>query len=185
MSVFLAVRDRIDDAIELDGATQVRTDESWLVTEYPVADAVSDHSQRRPIRYVLDVVLTETPPDGTERDPDRVQTAIEWLRSHAGILLDVEVGTQREPIRSVMIEGTPRVYTTTRAVTMNLALREVVIVRAQSIDLPAIPPRPKRSAASGRAKETNDGEQAPVAAENDRIPSWLRAGSDLAGFTGN
>lgn len=181
MTVFLATRDRIDDAIELDGATQVRTDEGWILTEYPVADAVSDHSQRRPMRYVLDVVLSETPPDGTAADPDRVQNAIEWLRSHAGILLDVEVGTQREPIRSVMIEGTPRVYTTTRAVTMNLALREVVIVRAQSVELPAIPPRPRPSAASGRAKETNDGEQAPTGV--DALPSWLRAASNTAGVT--
>jgi hypothetical protein len=163
MSAVVTRRDT-GETLALDGVTSVRTDASWLLTEYPVGDAISDHSQRRPLRYALDVLLTETPPDGEEADPQRVQDAIDWLSASAGQLLDVEVATDREPIRSVMLEGLPRQYATLRSVALTLALREVQIVRTQSTTLPGIPATPRPSAASGRAQEADDGEQAPTEA---------------------
>ena len=145
----------------LDGVTSVRTDAAWVLTEYPVGDAISDHSQRRPQRYTLDVILTETPPDGTEADPQRVQDAIDWLTASAGQLLDVEVAGDREPIRSVMIEGLPRRYGIERNLTIAFALREVQIVSTQSTTLPGVPTTARPNAKSGRAQESDDGEQAP------------------------
>ena len=148
------------ETLVLDGVTACRTDVAYLLTEYPVGDAISDHSQRRPTRYVLDVVLTDTPPGGTEPDAQRVQDALDWLTASAGQILDVDVETEREPIRSVMIEGLPRSYARLRSVALTLSLREVQIVRTQSVTLPAIPARPRPSAASGRAQQRDDGEQA-------------------------
>jgi len=171
------------ETLALDGVTSVRTDASWLLTEYPVGDAISDHSQRRPLRYALDVLLTETPPDGEEADPQRVQDAIDWLSASAGQLLDVEVATDREPIRSVMLEGLPRQYATLRSVALTLALREVQIVQTQSTTLPGIPRTPRPSAASGRAQQADDGEQAPKAASaDDTAASRRQAGSVAARF---
>lgn len=179
MSAVVTRRDT-GETLTLDGVTSVRTDASWLLTEYPVGDAISDHSQRRPLRYALDVLLTETPPDGEEADPQRVQDAIDWLSASAGQLLDVEVATDREPIRSVMLEGLPRQYATLRSVALTLALREVQIVQTQSTTLPGIPRTPRPSAASGRAQEADDGEQAPVVA-SERDATLSRDLVDLGG----
>jgi len=176
MSAVVTRRDT-GEVLALDGVTSVRTDAGWQLTEYPVGDAISDHSQRRPVRYALDVILTETPPDGEEPDPQRVQDAIDWLTESAGQLLDVEVATDREPIRSVMLEGLPRQYATMRSVTLTLSLREVQIVRTQSVTLPGIPRRPKPSAAAGRAQQTDDGEQAPTEAS---LPDTVEARRALA-----
>ena len=174
----VVTRTQSGEAYSLDGVTSVRADASYLLTEFPVGDAIADHSQRRPVRYTLDVVLTETPPDGSGTDPQRVQDALDWLTASAGQLLDVDVATDREPIRSVMIEGLPRQYATERGLRVSMALREVQIVSTQSTTLPGIPTTPKASAASGRAQEADDGEQAPT---EERNSSTLADAADLVG----
>lgn len=165
----VVTRRETGETLLIDGVVQVRTSRPWIVTEFPVADTLTDHSQRRPETYSLDCIISETPPEAAEETgPEHVEAVVSWLKASAGQLLDVEI-VDRLPIRGVLLTDASDRYGILKEIRLTLGLREVRFADTQSFQTTAA----SALVEPGLSGEADDGEQAPEEVDNRGLAASL------------
>jgi hypothetical protein len=138
------------------------------VTEHPVefGGEVSDHVQKRPLRFVVDVIVTSTP-RGLP-DPGAIDNAYAFLQQAEGHpLVIVLTGEGAGTYTNVFIEAYPSRKDASKGRTFAIRFREVRIAFGLSVAIPVQAPAPV--AAVGAPDETKLGQQAPTAAPDQSI----------------
>lgn len=164
------------EAWSFDSAARLVPDQRMQMTTDPIEDGspFSDHIFEEPSRLMVAVGVTQTPLQdrswGQPTGPARVEAAQDFLRRASRELLTVEIYS--EVFEGYAILGVTEERTAIRGRRFQLELREVVIARAQTVEIPATQPPPEAQAAM--ADEVDAGEQAGSSdAADDRDRSWL------------
>jgi len=150
---------RVDNAqfVMLDATTEINFEHSALVTEHPIASALSvtDHVQDLPDRFNVRGLVTGSPtPNLTNPIAGRVESAREFLlgcKSDGALLI---VQTQRYgSFDNCVIERITYVVNREQALRVDIAVRRI---RLAEVGYVAIPPEAPLAAASSSMPDAQD-----------------------------
>lgn len=167
----------------LDGVLRVDFSPEASVTDHPVelGAEVSDHVQIRPYRFVVDVVVTDTPRASSLATLRTSAVAVTFLERMVGQLCNVVIDGEGA-FTSYVLESAAHSRTIERGRVFTLRWREIRIASAVSV---TIPPRlPAPAAQVTMPDGANLGQQAATAADVASESTLYSLGATAAGALG-
>lgn len=130
-------------AFTFDQAITELYEPAVIVTNHPVESGVdvSDHAQTQPLPIVVQVLQTETPfaSMGGLSGVERLQAAIDYLRSVEGQLLDL-VTTKFGTFTNVLLTSYPHEVSVRRNLPITLRFQQIRIATAELVVIPPLAP---------------------------------------------